>query len=47
VIGALFSALRGKRYIYQATNVPELVEELAETSGGLPGEIAVSAEVVR
>jgi MFS family permease len=47
VVGAIFSALRGKRYIYQSTNVPELIEELAETSGGLPGEIAVNAEVVR
>jgi MFS family permease len=47
VLGALFSALRGKRYIHQPLSAPELVGELAESSGGVPGEIALDSEVVR
>jgi MFS family permease len=47
VLGALFSALRGERFVDQTSGVGDLIEELAETSGGVPGEIAVSAEVVR
>jgi len=50
VLGALFSALRGERFVHQPLDpppgAPELIEELAETAG-LPGEIAVNAEVVR
>jgi MFS family permease len=47
LLGALFSALRGKRYIHQAATAGELVEELAEVSGGVPGEMAFDSEVVR
>jgi MFS family permease len=47
VLGALFSALRGKRYIHQPLSAPELVGELAESSSGVPGEIALDSEVVR
>ncbi|MFY9782475.1 MAG: MFS transporter, partial [Acidimicrobiales bacterium] len=47
VLGALFSALRGKRYIHEPLSVPELVGELAESSSGVPGEIALDSEVVR
>jgi len=47
VLGALFSALRGERFVDQTSGVGDLIEELAETSSGVPGEIAVSAEVVR
>jgi MFS family permease len=47
VLGALFSALRGKRYIHQPVTVNEVVSELAQTSSGVPGEIAYESEVVR
>ncbi|MHB2029440.1 MAG: MFS transporter [Acidimicrobiales bacterium] len=47
VIGALFSALRGERYVFQQQSVSHHVSELAETSGAVPGEIALDAEVVR
>lgn len=47
LLGATFSALRGQRYIHQPTTAGELVEELAEVSGGVPGEMAFDSEVVR
>jgi MFS family permease len=47
VLGALFSALRGKRFVQEPTGLSGIIEELAETSGGVPGEIAVNAEIVR
>ncbi len=47
LLGALFSALRGKRYIHQPLSVGELVGELAESSSGVPGEMAFDSEVVR
>ncbi|MGC2168811.1 MAG: MFS transporter, partial [Acidimicrobiales bacterium] len=47
VIGAIFSALRGERFIHQAPRVIAHEAELAESSGGVPGEIAIEAEVVR
>jgi MFS family permease len=47
VIGALFSAFRGERYIHQPATVSEVISELASTSSGVPGEIALDSEVVR
>ncbi|MCU1362724.1 MAG: putative transrane efflux pump (multidrug resistance related protein) [Acidimicrobiaceae bacterium] len=47
VIGALFSAFRGERYFHQPVTANEVVSELASTSSGLPGEIALDSEVVR
>jgi hypothetical protein len=51
LLGALFSALRGERYIHQPATTGERVEavigELAQTSSGVPGEIAYESEVVR
>ena len=47
VIGALFSALRGERYIHQSVTASDVVGELAQTSSGVPGEIAYESEVVR
>jgi MFS family permease len=47
VLGALFSALRGKRYIHQPVTVSEVVSDLAQTSSGVPGEPAYESEVVR
>jgi MFS family permease len=47
LLGALFSALRGKRYIHQPVTVNEVVSDLAQTSSGVPGEIAYESEVVR
>ncbi len=47
LIGALFSALRGERFVHQQQPLSALVGELAESSGGVPGEIALEAEPVR
>jgi MFS family permease len=48
LIAALFSALRGERYIHPSPSSALSHEaQLAESSGAVPGEIAVDAEVVR
>jgi MFS family permease len=47
VVGALFSALRGERYIHQQDSVAKHTGDLAESSGAVPGEVAVESEVVR
>ncbi len=48
LVGAAFSALRGKRYVHGAGTAPEtLVGELAEVSSAVPGEPALEGEVVR
>jgi MFS family permease len=47
VIGALFSALRGERFIYQQESLAKHTGDLAESSGAVPGEIAYESEVVR
>ncbi|MGH3733033.1 MAG: MFS transporter [Acidimicrobiales bacterium] len=47
VIGAIFSALRGERFVHQTSSALQHEEELAESSSGVPGEIALNPEVVR
>ena len=47
VVGALFSALRGKRYIFPQETLAKHAGDLAESSGAVPGEIAYDAEVAR
>jgi MFS family permease len=47
VIGAIFSALRGERFVQQSPAVLKHEGELAESSGAVPGEIALDREVVR
>jgi MFS family permease len=47
VVGAIFSALRGERFIYQQQPLPKYVSDVAESSAAVPGEIAIDAEVVR
>jgi hypothetical protein len=47
VVGAIFSALRGTRYIFPQESLAKHVGDLAESSGAVPGEIAVDAEVAR
>jgi MFS family permease len=47
VVGALFSALRGDKFIHQPESVAKHLEELSESSGAVPGEIAIETEVVR
>ena len=47
IIGAVFSALRGERFVYQEHSVVELVGETSMSSGAVPGEIAVETEIVR
>ena len=47
LVGALFSALRGERYVFAPASTVGRVRELAESAGAVPGEIAVESEVVR
>ena len=47
LIAAVFSAMRGKRFVYGDHLVRERVANLAQTSGSVPGEIAVEGDVVR
>jgi MFS family permease len=47
VVGAVFSALRGKRYIFPQESLAKHGGDLAEISGAVPGEIAYDAEVAR
>jgi hypothetical protein len=47
IIGALFSALRGERYINLQHSVAQHAGDLAEISGAVPGEIALEREIVR
>ncbi|MGD0852220.1 MAG: MFS transporter [Acidimicrobiales bacterium] len=47
VVGALASALRGKRYVRDDQSILELVGDAAATSSAVPGEIALDSEVVQ
>ncbi|HQT99371.1 MAG TPA: MFS transporter [Acidimicrobiales bacterium] len=47
IIGALFSALRGKRFVHSEATGLAHVAEVAQTTSAVPGEIAIEAEVVR
>jgi hypothetical protein len=47
VLGALFSALRGERFVAQQPGLMKHEEELATSSGAVPGEVAIEGEVVR
>ena len=47
VVGALFSALRGDKFVHGQGSLAHHAGELAESSGTVPGEIAIEAEVVR
>ncbi|MGD0691135.1 MAG: MFS transporter [Acidimicrobiales bacterium] len=47
IIGALASALRGKRYVHEDQSMREHLGDAAATSSGVPGEIALESEVVQ
>jgi len=47
IVGAAFSALRGARYVHQAQPLRDLVGEMADSSGAVPGEVAIETEVAR
>ena len=47
VVGAVFSALRGDKFVHQQESLAQHAGELSESSSGVPGEIAVETEVVR
>ncbi|HEY7930721.1 MAG TPA: MFS transporter [Acidimicrobiales bacterium] len=47
ILGAIFSALRGKRFVHGDQGVLALVGEAALTSSALPGEPALESEVVQ
>jgi len=46
VVGALFSALRGKRYVHADQSLAEHLGDVAAVSGAVPGEVALESEVV-
>jgi MFS family permease len=46
VVGALFSALRGKRYVHADQSLREHLGDVAAVSGAVPGEAALESEVV-
>jgi hypothetical protein len=47
VIGAIFSALRGEKFVHKPGTLLQHEGELAESSGAVAGEIALDPEVVR
>ena len=47
VIGALASALRGKRYVRDDQSLREHLGDATATSSAVPGEIALESEVVQ
>jgi MFS family permease len=47
VVGALFSAFRGTRYIHEEHSIQEHVGDITLAGGGVPGEPAMESEVVR
>ena len=49
LVGAVFSALRGKRYVHggPAPSTGAVVAEMAEVTSGVPGEPAIEGGVVR
>ncbi len=47
VIGAVFSALRGQRYVNRELSMEELVEDVSLAGGAVPGEVALESDVVR
>src|ERR1700677_2684554 len=47
VIGAIFSALRGERFVHRTPSLLKHEGELAESSNAVPGEIALDPEIVR
>jgi MFS family permease len=46
VIGALFSALRGKRFVHEEMSLKEHFGDVASTANAVPGEIAFESDVV-
>lgn len=47
LVGALFSAFRGTRYIHEEHTMHEHVGDMTLSGGGVPGEPAMDSEVVR
>ena len=47
VIGAIFSALRGERFVHRTPTLLKHEGELAESSNAVPGEVALDPEIVR
>lgn len=47
LVAAVFSALRGKRFVHQEHSLGEHAGDAAVTAGAVPGEPAVEGEVVR
>lgn len=47
VVGALFSAFRGERYVHEEHTMHEHVGDMTLSGGAVPGEPAIESEVVR
>ena len=47
VIGAVFSSLRGRRFVHQEQTVVQHLVDASLTSNSVPGEIALEVDVVR
>ena len=47
IIGAVASALRGKRYVRDDQSMGRHVGDVASTSSAVPGEMALESEVVQ
>jgi len=47
LIGAVFSAMRGKRFVHQELPISDHLADASMSSGAVPGEVAVESEVVR
>ncbi len=47
IIGAIFSALRGRRYVHSELSIQQHVEDLTIAGGAVPGEVALESDVVR
>ncbi len=46
VLGAIFSALRGQRFVYQEHEIAERIDEISLGAGAVPGEVALEGDVV-
>jgi MFS family permease len=47
LVGALFSAFRGTRYVHQELTIHEHVGDMTLSGGAVPGEPAIESEIVR
>ena len=44
MVGAIFSVLRGHRFVHEESSLVSHVGDVATTSGAVPGEMALEAD---